>query len=58
MFSSFSRNIIPIQPEMKKYIMESTEKSMEKYRQQTKTNSNNEEDEKRFRNIPEYEYNK
>jgi hypothetical protein len=32
MFSSFSRNVIPIQPEMKKYIMESTEKSMEKYR--------------------------
>jgi hypothetical protein len=28
----FSRSSIPIQPEMKKYIMESIEKSMEKYK--------------------------
>jgi hypothetical protein len=31
----FTRSFIPIQPEMKKYIMESIEKSMEKYKSPT-----------------------
>jgi hypothetical protein len=51
----FSRNVIPIQPEMKKYIMESTEKSMEKYIKQKQfqeqTNKATNKGNKRFRNI-------